>query len=111
MSEVNRRGFLAGAAAGVATVGSTRLRGESKNAGANERVRVGVVGAAGARVCVPGCHVHGSCARPRHGVFPQACSPTLMWLAAMDMVSVLLVWTSLRLLFCHHSRWCCVLCV
>ena len=36
MSEVNRRGFLAGAAAGVATVGSTRLRGESKKAGANE---------------------------------------------------------------------------
>ncbi|MBQ18499.1 MAG: dehydrogenase [Planctomycetaceae bacterium] len=47
MASVNRRNFLTGAAAGFATIGSTRLQGESKKAGANERVRVGVVGAGG----------------------------------------------------------------
>ena len=48
MAELDRRNFLAGAAvAGVATIGSTRLQGESKKVGANERVRVGVVGAGG----------------------------------------------------------------
>ena len=47
MSELNRRSFLAGSAASVAVIGSNRLRGESKKAGANERVRVGVIGAGG----------------------------------------------------------------
>ncbi len=47
MASVNRRNFLTGAAAGFATIGSTRLQGESKKAGANERVRVGVIGAGG----------------------------------------------------------------
>jgi len=47
MSERNRRSFLVGAGAAVATIGSTRLRGESKKSGANERVRVGVIGAGG----------------------------------------------------------------